>query len=200
MGRAKSFDRDEAVRIVMNEIWHKGYDAASVKALSETLGITRSSFYNSFGSREDLFQEVLQIYAQQSPDYALQDIGKGDAVLRGICQVFKTVCDVRACDPEHRGCLAVNSLIELIGRNDGSGSLLADMFKASRIRFEQLLCLAEENGELDIENKADLALALQNTLIGINVMSKVVHDSESLWSSTKLSLQGLGVYKPSFDL
>ncbi|MEM9630961.1 MAG: TetR/AcrR family transcriptional regulator [Pseudomonadota bacterium] len=200
MGRPKAFDRKEAVRTAMNEIWLNGYEASSVKALSETLGITRSSFYNSFGSRENLFREVLQTYSEQSPDRALGKIGKGNEVLRAVCQVFKTVCEVRAGDPDHRGCLAVNSLTELVGKDEGLSCVLTEAVRASLDRFERLLLLAEENGELIIENRQATALALQNLLFGINVTSKVVHDSESLWQSVKLSLKGLGIYKLSFDL
>lgn len=68
MGRPKAFDRDLAVEVVMNEMWERGYDACSVKAISEKLGITRSSFYNTFGSREKLFFEVIDVYLKESPD------------------------------------------------------------------------------------------------------------------------------------
>ena len=51
MARPSKFDRKEAVELAMNEIWRDGYEANSVKALSEKLGITRSSFYNAFSSR-----------------------------------------------------------------------------------------------------------------------------------------------------
>ena len=200
MGRAKAFDRDEAVRTVMQEIWLNGFEASSVKALSEKLGITRSSFYNSFGTREDLFREVLQLYALESPDYALRNVSKESGILRGICQVFKTVCDVRGSDPDHRGCMAVSSVTELIGKNDHLGSLLTGAVLGSLEQFERLLLMAEENGELKVENRQATALALQNVLIGINVMSKVVHDSGRLWQSAKLPLQGLGIYKPSFGI
>ena len=48
MGRPAKFDRDKAIEIIMNEIWKKGYEACSVKALSEKLSITRPSFYHAF--------------------------------------------------------------------------------------------------------------------------------------------------------
>ena len=49
MSRAKAFDRDAALALLMEEIWEHGYEACSVKSMSETLGITRSSFYLNSG-------------------------------------------------------------------------------------------------------------------------------------------------------
>ena len=59
MARPSKFDREDALDVVMNQIWQTGYRNNSVKSLAEVLGITRSSFYNAFGSQEQLFKEVL---------------------------------------------------------------------------------------------------------------------------------------------
>ena len=200
MGRVKTFNRDEAVIKVMYEIWEKGYEACSVKSLSESLGLTRSSFYNAFGSREELFLEVLEVYFAQSIDANLQYINANDDILLSICKVFKSVCDIRAEDSEHKGCLAVNSIIELVGTDEKVGPILADTVQKSVTRFEHLLELAASKGELEANNLRNKALALQNLLIGINVLCKVIHDNKTLWQSTKSTLLGLGVYKASFSL
>ena len=73
MARPSKFDRDEAIETAMEAFWRAGYQACSVRALSERLGITRSSFYNAFGSREALFREALARYGDQAPDQAFAD-------------------------------------------------------------------------------------------------------------------------------
>ncbi len=200
MGRLKTFNREEAVQTVMHELWLKGYEACSVKSLSETLGMTRSSFYNAFGSREALFLETLQVYAEQSPDRVLGQIDNGDPILQSLCEMFKKVCLARASDTEHRGCLVINSIIELVGIDETVGPILSSAVQNGMGRLEYLLGLAVEKGELECDDIRNTAMALQNTLIGINVLCKVVHDSDSLWRSTRATLLGLKVYKPSFEL
>jgi len=200
MGRNKAFDREAAVKIVMQEIWRIGYEACSVKAISEKLGITRSSFYNSFGTREKLFLEVLHVYFEQSPDRNLDKINGDKPVLPEICRIFKTVCMVMAHDPESKGCLAINSLVELVGINDELGADISGAVKVRVELFEKLLRLAAEKGEITDKNISSKAISLQSVLIGINVICKVIQDGDSLWSSTKQTLAGLGVYHDSFEI
>jgi hypothetical protein len=54
MARPAKFDRQQAVDIVMNEIWKNGFELSSVNALSNRLGITRPSFYNVQPGRPDI--------------------------------------------------------------------------------------------------------------------------------------------------
>lgn len=196
MGRTRQFDRDAAVDWVMNEIWRVGFEACSVKAISENLGITRSSFYNTFESREALFLEVLQRYFDGSPDRMLAGFTESKRPLVLLCEVFKEACRVRANDPEHRGCLAVNSVSELVGVNDTLGPPLAKAIKQSIKRFESLLKHSMDLGELaPTHNIQQLALAIQNLLVGLNTMSKVIKSEQQLWAATETTLRALGVYR-----
>lgn len=49
---------DAAVRV----FWEKGYQAASIRDLSESLGIGQPSLYNAFGNKAELFVEVVERY------------------------------------------------------------------------------------------------------------------------------------------
>lgn len=196
MGRARKFDRDEAIDWVMNEIWRVGFEACSVKAISERLGITRSSFYNSFGSREALFLEAFERYFKASAYSDLTDLTKGSSPLSLLNQLFKEVCEERISDQEHRGCLMVNSMSELIGVHPELGPIIANAANDSIMLFEVLLKQSIEQGELPKETNAhSLALVIQSLLIGLNTLSKVVHDKEDLLLTTNTALKALGLFK-----
>ncbi|MEN4769772.1 TetR/AcrR family transcriptional regulator [Duffyella gerundensis] len=64
MGRPRLFDRDEAVRQAMYLFWQYGYESTSLALLKANLGngITAPSFYAAFGSKEALFEEVVDCY------------------------------------------------------------------------------------------------------------------------------------------
>jgi len=194
LGRPAKFDRDQAVDTVMDEIWARGYEACSVKALSETLGITRSSFYNAFGSRDALFEEVLSLYVTRAPDHALEDVAEGDLVLPAIERLFREIARARAADKDALGCLAVNCIAELAGNEKPSGAIMEKALRTNIDRFERLLRQAARNGEIESARGArEKALELQSLQIGLNVLSKVERDERTLWAVAKQTLYGLGL-------
>lgn len=196
MARPSKFDRDAAVGTVMQEIWSNGYEVSSVKALSEKLGITRSSFYNAFGSREKLFAAVLKRYAAQSPDKVLASVPDGARIGLVLTDAFRAVCHARASDTQHRGCMIVNTLNETHGSHQEVAALVGTHVSNSLKIFEALVARAQANGEIgtNVDVKAT-ALTLQCALVGINTMSRVVHDEAQLWAAASAVLQGLGLFE-----
>lgn len=197
MARPSNFDRDDAVQTAMQEIWTVGFEASSVKAVSEKLGITRSSYYNAFGTREALFKEALAAYFAQTPDRALYGDVSQVPILVLLTSTLRAICTSRANDPVARGCLAVNCLCEKADANgDPVGDLLVDAMLSSATRIETLLTIAVERGELpgdaDVHGKA---LAVQNLIVGISAFSKALRAEDELWLTARTTLDGLGLYR-----
>lgn len=62
-GRPREFDREDAVQKALVLFWRQGYEPTSLSQLKEAMGgISPTSFYAAFGSKEDLFGEVLEVY------------------------------------------------------------------------------------------------------------------------------------------
>ena len=193
MARPSKFDRDEAIETAMEAFWRAGYQACSVKALSERLGITRSSFYNAFGSREALFREALARYGDQAPDQAFADAQvKPGEVRRRITGTFRAACRARAADPDARGCFAIKSVAELCSRDEELGPIITDIVRANVTRLEHLLAFGKETGELpESLDPHATALALKTVLVGLNVVCKVIREEEELWLSARTALKAL---------
>lgn len=64
MGRPRTFDRDTAITQAMHLFWEHGYESTSLSQLKSAIGggISAPSFYAAFGSKEALFQEVVERY------------------------------------------------------------------------------------------------------------------------------------------
>jgi AcrR family transcriptional regulator len=65
-GRPSVFDRDAALKVAMELFWERGYQGTSFDDLIAAMGISASSFYNSFGSKEKLYCEATQSYLDSS--------------------------------------------------------------------------------------------------------------------------------------
>ena len=64
--RPLAFDRKDALNKATDLFWSKGFEATSVDDLCGAMGIARSSFYNSFGSKQDLLAESMTDYARNT--------------------------------------------------------------------------------------------------------------------------------------
>ena len=65
-GRPSTFDRADALNRAMTLFWEQGYEGTSFDQLIQAMGISPSSFYNSFGSKEQLYREATQSYLNLS--------------------------------------------------------------------------------------------------------------------------------------
>lgn len=105
-GRPKGFDLKAVVSAARRIFWNKGYDGASIEELSSAMGISRPSLYAAFGSKEGLFNKVVDEIDAENFGYlrlALQQYRARDVaahLLRGAVSVP---------DGAARGC------VELIG-------------------------------------------------------------------------------------
>ena len=62
MGRPKTFDETAALDQAMQVFWAKGYAPTSLTDLLAATGLSKSSLYETFGSKHDLFLKALERY------------------------------------------------------------------------------------------------------------------------------------------
>ena len=62
LGRPRSFDPDAALDRAVHVFWAKGYEGASLSALTRAMRINRPSLYAAFGNKQQLFRKVLDRY------------------------------------------------------------------------------------------------------------------------------------------
>jgi len=61
-GRPQLFDRQVALDAAMKLFWERGYEGTSFNELTSAMNVSPSTFYNSFGSKELLFEEAVQYF------------------------------------------------------------------------------------------------------------------------------------------
>jgi len=62
VGRPRAFDKDVALEKALEVFWRKGYDGASLADLTEAMGINKPSLYSTFGNKDQLFLQAIEVY------------------------------------------------------------------------------------------------------------------------------------------
>ena len=141
IGRPREFDVETALELATALFWRKGYEGTSLSDLTETLGITRSSFYNAFGTREDLFREALADYLALLPK--LPEAGKPEqAILPQLTGFFRALCAFHAKSGWH-GCMIANCVAELCSPTGELDKELTLCVRRSVERFQSILDAAK---------------------------------------------------------
>ena len=63
IGRPRAFDKDDALQAAINVFWAKGYEGASMRDLTQAMGINSPSLYSVFGDKRKLYLEAINKYA-----------------------------------------------------------------------------------------------------------------------------------------
>lgn len=74
-GRPSTFERSIALREAMKLFWERGYEGTSFDALIDAMCISASSFYNSFGSKEEIYREATDAFLEASGKWFLSILG-----------------------------------------------------------------------------------------------------------------------------
>jgi AcrR family transcriptional regulator len=105
MGRARTFDANEALDRAMTVFWRKGYEGTSLSDLTETMGISRPSLYAAYGNKEELFRKVLERYGEGPSSYERDALAQPTA--RAVAEgLLRGAADVQTDPDTPAGCLA----------------------------------------------------------------------------------------------
>ncbi|GAB2697972.1 TetR/AcrR family transcriptional regulator [Nocardia thraciensis] len=171
MARPKQFDEERAVDAALRAFWTAGYEGTSTQDLCAATGLGRSSIYNTFTSKHDLFERALRLYMAEKNArmFELLD-GEGTAKDKIRALLWLSV-DAPSDDPV--GCLVVNATVEL-GQRDAAIRRLLRADEDERLAaLTALIRAAQRAGEIDKAGDAkDLAHFVIATIGGMRVAAR----------------------------
>jgi AcrR family transcriptional regulator len=170
MGRPKSYDREAALRAARDLFWEQGYERTSIADLEGRTGLNRSSIYQEFGDKRQLFQAALECYADQVIAGVLAVLRDGgETGLDAIAALFRGVGALFRCDAavSARGCLMVNTAAELAAHDDRARVAAAAYRDRLRADFGAALATAAANGEIGADTVDARAKLLAAALMGV---------------------------------
>jgi AcrR family transcriptional regulator len=183
MGRPKNYNRDDALVAARDLFWERGYAATSISDLERRTGLNRSSLYQEFGIKHELFEAALECYADRVIAHLLADLREDDATLDTVAGLFRRLAHLLRTKTAAatQGCLLVNATAELAARDERIRPAAAKYRDQLRASFNSALSKAAENGEIDANTVAARAKLLSSTLMGVWLTVRIdPHDASSL--------------------
>ncbi|MFF3337206.1 TetR/AcrR family transcriptional regulator [Streptomyces flavidovirens] len=202
MARPRKFDEERAVDAAMEAFWTAGYEATSTQDLCEATGLGRSSIYNTFKSKRDLFERALARYMEYK-NAELAALMESDLPVRQkIRTQFQRVIEEEfergpegpegVAGTEGRGCLVVNTAVEVAARDH---EIAGDLTRDYRLRLA-VIRAAIESGQRDgdiARDKDPTALAhfVIATIAGLKVSARVTRQRSVLEMTADAALAAL---------
>jgi AcrR family transcriptional regulator len=105
-GRPRSFDRNQALDVAVEQFWRHGYEETTVATLTQAMGIAPPSLYAAFGDKDRLFAEAAECYIGaivEAMDAAFADVG----VREGIAEMVRLTAAAHTDTATPLGCFVL---------------------------------------------------------------------------------------------
>lgn len=175
MARNARYERRTALDKAVHLFWERGYYATSMKQIEQALDMRPGSIYATFGSKDRLFSEALDAYAQ-----------KGNTVLGGLVNEQGPIIDALqdylrniaiACQsgsPEpSRACMLVKTLLEASYTHNSIADQANELLYGIEQSITEALKRAHERGELKPDTDCErLARLIQAQIMGLRAFAQ----------------------------
>lgn len=144
MGRPRKFTEENALSEILAVFKQKGYEAASIDDITKASNLSRASLYGVFGSKEQVFREVLKVYmAEVIANMRTTVLGEAEP-LAGLKVWLKRLPAYLAPN----GCLLAVALAERPNLSKEVGADIDSYLNLLENQILQVLERAQEGGKL----------------------------------------------------
>jgi len=192
MGRPREFDPDAALDRAVDVFWTQGFDATSLRDLLQAMDLSKSSFYQTFSSKGELYLRCLDRYRNRIADRMMHDLQQADSGRAFIESVFRGLARDLDQPNGRRACLIMNDAGDVERREEA----VALRMRLGAAQFEGVFRAAVERAqrEGDISPETDaqaLARYLMSSRSGLLAVRKAGASKSELQDIIDVTLSAL---------
>lgn len=192
MARKEEFNREETIKKAMTVFWEKGYSGTSIQDLVDATGLNRSSIYNSFGSKQNLYRTALDYYEGENDKVFQWVLLKSKSPLDAIRKILELAISAQTNEEMTRGCFILKCKTELNRENTSLRNWLLQNQEKSISLFRELVAEGQKEGELSTEVSAqEQAYNLFNSFQGLRMTAILTQDHRVLQNIINYTVKGL---------
>jgi len=192
MSGKKQFDETVVLDSAMKVFWQSGFEGTSLAQLEAATGLNKSSLYNAYENKENLYQLCLSRFSNQYGADLISRLENPD-YRAAISDFFEALVARQENENNPKGCFVTCAELELGGRRNEFSARLESNLDSLRDAFRKRCQRAIAEGQLpqktDCEAQSAMFLAMAR---GIAVLSRGHSDIGLLKDAVKGMLARLG--------
>ncbi len=193
MGRPREFNAEEALEQAMGVFWVKGYEATSLQDLIGAMEISKSSFYETFGSKHELFLAAIEHYMDTRTEHVVNLLDGEPSGKTAVEKIFRVIMESEMASGEVRGCFLCNCAIEISQRDPAAAEYVTRGMERIEEAFFRAVRRGQESGEIPVErDPRALARFLVSSENGLIVMAKANRGGDVMADVARTVLAALG--------
>jgi AcrR family transcriptional regulator len=172
-GRPLEFVEEQVLRKSMMTFWELGYDDVSMDKLCKVSELSKPSFYNTFGSKEDLFLRCLEMYQVDYASSLLDSMLNETNPLKGFRNILESLSE-RLKDPKFpSGCLIITGALGAKGKSKRIDKRLVELQQGMLQRIQTYF-----HERAPGEDAGHLSSFVVSQLFALLLLTKSGHQSE----------------------
>lgn len=166
MPRARNFDESTVIDAAVNVFWQSGLGTTSIDDLLHATGLSRSSLYNAFGSKDDMLCRSISRYVDMQLQ-ALDEAFQAGTLRQSLTRLF----DVIALDNNAgKGCLLINGINEVHEPETDVLETIRVGFSRIADKLSELVSATDSSGYCGPPEV--VSMQILTTIIGLRVLQR----------------------------
>ncbi|MDQ0799022.1 TetR/AcrR family transcriptional regulator [Arthrobacter sp. SLBN-112] len=180
MSRPRTFEETAALRAALQTFWRYGYEGASMELLAEAMGMNKASIYRVFGSKQELFERVREVYHREYLRFRIEALGQRTPKMIAT-RLLHGMVNLHAEQETPAGCLETNAALAIGPEKERIRAQLAESREALWDLLTERFEDTKDDGGLPPSMSASDAAAIVSTLVqGLAVQAKSGRSKEEL--------------------
>ena len=189
MARPREFKTMEALGKAMDVFWSKGYEATTLCDLLDAMDLSKSSFYDTFGSKHEVFLDSIEHYKKTMTSQITGVASLEQPARKLIESLFDRAVSRITEEGGQRGCFLNNCSVEVALHDPQAAKLIDGGIGLVEDTFFALVERGQREGDIASDKEARaLARFLTSSLNGLMVIAKTNPDPEGLADIARQSM------------
>jgi TetR/AcrR family transcriptional repressor of nem operon len=173
MPKTETFDKELVIKQVTKVFHDKSYSLTSMQDLVDATGLNRSSIYNTFGSKLDLYMLCLKDYQKISINNINEIISSSNCYINTLERIFNLNAH------NENGCLINSCVTEMANQENTINSFLKSNDEGMIQLFKDIVEKGQELGSINKNKTAyEYAIYLVSSLKGFNLSTVLMNKSK----------------------